>query len=56
MLRSMFLLVKMFLSAPKAAVADLMRLSTSASEVRELWMIEPRYLERGGKIALFNYD
>ncbi len=40
----MFLLVKMFLSAPKAAVADLMRLSTSASEVRELWVIEPRYL------------
>ncbi len=43
-LRYMFLLVKMFLSASKAAVADLMRLPTSASEVRGLWMIKPRYL------------
>jgi hypothetical protein len=34
----------MFLSAPKAAVADLIRLSTSASDVSEWWSIEPRYL------------
>ena len=45
----MFLLMKMFLSAPKAAVADLMRLSTSASEVREQWVIEPRYLNSCAK-------
>jgi hypothetical protein len=31
----MSLLVRMFLRAPKTADADLMRLSTSASEVRE---------------------
>ncbi len=33
-----------FLRAPKAAVADLMRLSTPASELREQSMIESKYL------------
>ena len=32
------------LKAPKIAVADLMRLSTSESEVNELFIIDPRYL------------
>jgi hypothetical protein len=32
------------LKAPKMAVADLMRLSTSESEVNELFIIDPRYL------------
>jgi hypothetical protein len=31
------------LRALKKADADLMRLATSASEVRKWWMIEPRY-------------
>jgi hypothetical protein len=30
--------------APKIGVADSMRAFTSASEVRDKWMIEPRYL------------
>ena len=36
--------MKAFLSAAKAAVADLIRLSTSASELREQCTIDPRYL------------
>jgi hypothetical protein len=43
-LRLTSLLVRTFLRAPKAADAYIMRLSTSASEVREWWTIEPRYL------------
>jgi hypothetical protein len=39
-----FRLNKLVPSAPKIAVADLMRLSTSASEVRVVLIIDPRYL------------
>ncbi len=37
-------LVRTFLSAPNADVASFMRISTSAFEVSEESMIEPRYL------------
>jgi hypothetical protein len=40
-----YLSQKRFFKAPNAAVADLKRLITSASEVREQWMIEPKYLK-----------
>ena len=36
--------MRTFLSAPNADVADFIRILTSASEVREESMIEPRYL------------
>jgi hypothetical protein len=39
------LITKEFFEATNAAVTDLMRLQMSASEVREQWMTEPKYLK-----------
>ncbi len=48
-----------FLRAPKAAVVDLTRLSTSASELREQCTIEPKYLNsvvKSIKLDIKNID